>query len=148
MQENHRVLDGSDVIAGIHVPLNLHRIQVEHELRTGVIKLRQHFLQDATRPRELSAILAKSFSSVITLLRHTLIAAQEKCPLAQKEIIAKVAAMSGANARAFEAVSHLRESEAPDASPLPVYGEYLAAIETVISALDRHVPKHQWQCCW
>src|SRR2546423_6574113 len=145
MQENHRVLYGSDVIAGIHVPLNLHRIQVERDLRTVVIKLRQHFLHDATSPRELSAIVAKSFSSVITLLRHTLIAVEEKCPTAQKELIAKVAAMSGAKATAFEAVSHLRESEAPDASPLPVYGEYLAAIETVISALERHVPKNQWQ---
>src|SRR5579885_2680816 len=34
IQRDHRVLFGKDVVAGIHVPTNLHRIQVEHELRT------------------------------------------------------------------------------------------------------------------
>jgi predicted nucleotidyltransferase len=145
MQENHQVLYGNDVVAGIQVPLNLHRIQVEHDLRAVLIKLRQHFLHDAGNPAGLSAILAKSFSSVMTLLRHTLIAVQEKCPAAQKEVIAKIASMSGANAKALEEVSHLRESEVPDASVSGAYSEYLAAIERVISALDRHAPKHQWQ---
>ena len=145
MQDSHQVLYGNDVVAEIHVPLNLHRIQVEHDLRTVLIKLRQHFLREAGNPRELAAILAKSFSSVMTLLRHTLIALQEKTPASHKDVIAKLAAMSGANARAFEAVLHLRDSEAPDISVVHAYGEYLAAIEAVISALDRHVPKHQWQ---
>src|SRR5258708_3963354 len=31
MQQSHRVLYGSDVVAAIHVPMNLHRFQVEHE---------------------------------------------------------------------------------------------------------------------
>jgi len=145
MQENHQVLYGSDVIEGIQVPLNLHRIQVEHDLRTVLIKLRQHFVRETANPRELSAILAKSFSSVMTLLRHTLLAVQAKAPPAPKEVIERIAVMSGAKARAFEAVLQLRDSETPDANVAPAYGEYLAAIETVISALDRHVPKQEWQ---
>src|ERR1700687_3053838 len=37
MQQSHRVLHGSDAIAGITVPMNLHRVQVEHELRTTLV---------------------------------------------------------------------------------------------------------------
>src|SRR5258708_9130136 len=44
MLQSHRVLYGPDVVSGINVPMNLHRIQVDHELRTFLLSLRQHFL--------------------------------------------------------------------------------------------------------
>ena len=44
MQDSRRVLYGPDAVAGIEVPMNLHRVQVEHDLRTLLLKLRQHFL--------------------------------------------------------------------------------------------------------
>lgn len=146
MQQSHRVLYGSDVIAGISVPMNLHRVQVEHELRTLLLKLRQHLLREAGNPRELGAVLAKSFSSALTLLRHTLIAFQEQPPGAIKDVFVRVAALTATSAPAFEAVQRLREAKSLDPDTvLPVYDAYLAALEKVIAALDHHLPKHQWQ---
>jgi len=146
MQQSHRVLYGSDVIAGISVPMNLHRVQVEHELRTLLLKLRQHLLREAANPHELGAVVAKSFSSALTLLRHTLIAFQEQPPSAIKDIFARVAALTATSASAFEAVQRLREAKSLDPDTvLPVYDAYLAALEKVIAALDHHLPKHQWQ---
>src|SRR5258708_26526092 len=78
MQHSHRVLYGSDAIARITVPMNLHRAQVGHELRTLLLKLRQHFLHDAGNQQALGAVLAKSFSSTLTLLRHTLISFEDQ----------------------------------------------------------------------
>src|SRR5450432_2549149 len=40
MQDNRRVLYGTHPIANFHLPTNLHRVQVEHELRTVLLKLR------------------------------------------------------------------------------------------------------------
>src|ERR1700731_2289173 len=94
MQHSHRVLYGSDAIAGITVPMNLHRVQVEHELRTLLLKLRQHLLHDAENQKELAAVRAKSISSAITLLRHTLIAFKEKPPSEAREVFARVAALT------------------------------------------------------
>jgi len=146
MQQSHRVLYGSDPVAAIKVPMNLHRLQVEHELRTLLLKLRQHLLREAENPHELAAVLAKSFSSALTLLRHTLIAFQEQPPAAASEVFARVATLTAANAPAFAAVQHLRHSSGPDKDTvLPTYDSYLAALEKVIAALDRHLPKHQWQ---
>ena len=146
MQQNHRVLYGADVVAGITVPMNLHRVQVEHELRTLLLRLRQHFLRDAENQRGLGAVLAKSFSSALTLLRHTLIAFQEQPSNAAGEVFARVAAVTGANAEAFEKVQRLREAKSLDEDEvLPVYDGYLAALEKVIAALDHHLPKRQWQ---
>jgi hypothetical protein len=146
MQQNHRVLYGADTIAGITVPMNLHRVQVEHELRTLLLKLRQHLLHDAENQKELAAILAKSISSALTLLRHTLIAFKEKPPSEAREVFARVAALTTASAQAFEAVWRLREAKSLDKDAvLPVYDAYLAALEKVIAALHQHLPKRQWQ---
>ena len=146
MQQNHRVLYGADVIAGITVPMNLHRVQVEHELRTLLLRLRQHFLREAGNQRELAAVLAKSFSSTLTLLRHTLIAFQEQPPSASGEVFSRIAALTAASAPALEAVQRLREAKSLDGDAvLPVYDGYLAALEKVAAALDHHLPKRQWQ---
>jgi predicted nucleotidyltransferase len=146
MQESHRVLYGTDVVAGINVPMNLHRVQVEHELRTLLLKLRQHLLRDEENQQELGAILAKSFSSALTLLRHTLIAFQERPPAGASELFARIAALTGASESAFESVGRLREAKSLDKDAvLPAYDGYLAALEKVIMALDHHLPKGQWR---
>jgi len=146
MQQNHRVLYGSDVIAGIRVPMNLHRVQVEHELRTLLLKLRQHLVREAANPHEVAAVLAKSSSSALTLLRHTLIAFQEHPPSAVSDLFARIAVVTGADASAFEAVRRLRQAQRLDTDKvLPVYDDYLSALQKVIAALDHHLPKRQWQ---
>src|SRR6267154_6709467 len=146
MQQSHRVLYGTDVVAGISVRMNLHRVQVEHELRTLLLKLRQHLMRDAGNQHELGGVLAKSFSSAVTLLRHTLISFREQPPEAANELFARIAALTGASAPAFEAVGRLREAKSLDKDAvLPAYDGYLAALEKLIMALDHHLPKRQWR---
>src|ERR1700678_2754958 len=60
IQRSHKTLFGADVVAGIHVPMNLHRVEVEHELRTTLLRLRHHFLLGSDNDDELRAVLAKS----------------------------------------------------------------------------------------
>ena len=146
MQQRHRVLYGSDTIAGISVPMNLHRVQVEHELQTLLLKLRQHLLHHSEDQKELAGVLAKSISSAVTLLRHTLIALKEQPPSGAHEVFARVASVTTADASAFENVWRLREAKSLDRDAvLPVYDAYLTALEKVIAALDHHLPKRQWQ---
>ncbi len=45
MQDSRRVLFGSDPIADLHCQPILHRVQVEHELRTALLKLRNAYLR-------------------------------------------------------------------------------------------------------
>jgi hypothetical protein len=103
-------------------------------------------LREAGNPHELGAVLAKSFSSAVTLLRHTLIAFQEEPPSAANDVFARIAALTATDASAFAAVRRLREAKRLDTDTvLPVYDAYLNALEKVIAALDHHLPKHQWQ---
>jgi predicted nucleotidyltransferase len=146
MQQSHRVLYGADVVAGIKVPMNLHRVQVEHELRTLLLKLRQHLLREPENHKELAAVLAKSISSALTLLRHALIALKGEPPTEAREVFRRISSLTTANASAFENVWRLREAKGLDKDALlSMYDAYLAALEKVIAALGHHLPKHQWQ---
>jgi hypothetical protein len=145
MQESHRVLYGPDVVAGISVPMNLHRVQVERDLRIILLKLRQHFLHRAKNQKELAGVFAKSVCGVLTLLRHTLIAFDEKPPAGARELFARIAAITGADATAFEAVMEYRETRKVRGDVFAVYGAYLRALENVIRALDQQIPKREWR---
>jgi predicted nucleotidyltransferase len=145
MKHDRRVLYGKDAVAGIDVPMNLHRVQIEHDLRTMILKLRQHYLRAPGNAKELSPVLRKSFSGVLTLLRHTVIAFGEDPPAGERDIIARAATLTGSNASAFEALLPLRETGEFHGEIVPVYGAYLKALEKISSALDKHLPKREWQ---
>jgi predicted nucleotidyltransferase len=144
MQESRRVLYGADVVAGVPVPMNLHRVQVEHDLRTLLLKLRQHFLLTGQKESELRTAEAKSSSSVLALLRHTLIAFDEEPPATAQEVFARIAALTGADAEAFTAAFKLRDRHAHVDDIVRTYGQYLNALTVVVSALDKRVPKQEW----
>ena len=145
MKHGRRVLYGKDLVAEIEVPMNLHRVQVEHDLRTMVLKLRQHYLRAPGNSKELAPVLRKSFSGVLTLLRHALIAFGEEPPLAERDIIARAAALTGSNASTFDALLNLRETGQFHGEIISVYGAYLKALEKISSALDKHLPKREWR---
>lgn len=145
IKQGRRVLYGEDLVARIEVPMNLHRLQIERDLRTVLLKLRQHYLRAPGNAHELGPVLRKSFSGVLTLLRHTLIAFGETPPVHAKEIIARAVALTGADSSGFEPLLHLRESGELHGDIVPAYGAYLKALEKVLHALDHHFPKREWQ---
>lgn len=145
IRDAHRVLYGKDPVAAINVPMNLHRVELEHELRTALLKLRQHFLLAADKPRELTSVLIKSTSSIITLLRHVLIAFDETPPATRAEVVSRASAVTNADANALNAALKVRESPQSNHDVVAIYGAYLQAIEKVVNALDHLIPKHEWQ---
>ena len=145
MKQGRRVLYGEDLLAAIEVPMNLHRVEIEHDLRTVLLKLRQHYLRAPGNAHELAPVLRKSFSGVLTLLRHTVMVFGETPPVPAHEIVARAAALTGADQHAFDALLKLRESGEFHGEITPVYGAYLKALEKVLHALDHHFPKREWQ---
>lgn len=145
MKHGRRVLYGEDLVAGIEVPMNLHRLQVEHDLRTILLKLRQHYLRAPGNAHELAPVLRKSFSSVLTLLRHIVIAFGEQPSAHAHEIVARAATLTGADQSALDVLLKLRETGEFHGEIVPVYGSYLKALEKVLHALDHQLPKREWQ---
>ena len=148
IKTRHDVLFGEDVVRDIEVPLNLHRVELEHELRTLLLKLRHHYLFAHEDETQLRTILAKSVSGALTLLRHAVFAVDGKMPASNRSALPRAAQLLGFEPAAVEAVIRLRETK--DYKPsrdnlVSIYESYVIAISSAIDRVDELAPTDQWQ---
>ncbi|HTZ47479.1 MAG TPA: nucleotidyltransferase domain-containing protein [Verrucomicrobiae bacterium] len=141
----HRVLYGSDPVAGLEIPMNLHRVQVERDLRLLLLRLRQHVLHAGKNELEYTTILKRTASGVLTLLRHTLLAFGEEPPAEPSAIFERIGAVTGAEAGAFQAAYDFHEGQGLADDSFVVYDHYIHALEKVVIAMDRLIPKTEWK---
>jgi hypothetical protein len=145
IQHSHRTLFGGDVVRDIKVPMNLHRVEVEHELRTTLLRLRQHLLLSRDNEEELRTVLAKSVSSVLTLFRHALIAVGENPPHAKPQLLEHVAEVFKVEVRPVRTILQLRNDPHLQMSVREHYFAYMDVMTGVTRAIDRFEPKRKVQ---
>ena len=102
MQQHHRVLFGDDVLKDLQIPMDLHRVQVEYELREKLILLRQHVLLASNNESRLWDLLLRSAPSFSTLFRHALVAMGDGKQVTRREAVTSLAGRVG-----FDASSHI-----------------------------------------
>jgi predicted nucleotidyltransferase len=141
----HRVLFGNDPVGELEIPMNLHRVQVERDLRLLLLRLRQHVVHAGKNEIEYTTVLKKTASAAMTLLRHTLIACGEEPPAEPSELFERIAGVTGADASAFQAAYEFHEGKELAEDSFVVYDHYIHALEKVVIAMDRLVPKKEWK---
>jgi hypothetical protein len=139
MQQHHRVLFGEDVLQGLQIPMHLHRVQVEYELREKVTLLRQQLLLAEDSNSRLWDLLLRSVPSFVTLFRHALIALGNPAPAGKREAVHTLSKQVGFDLSAINQVLDAREHKAglkrPDIKDL--CARYVAAVEQVTSVVDK-----------
>jgi hypothetical protein len=145
IQRSHKTLFGQDVVSGIHVPMNLHRVEVEHELRTTLLRLRQHLLLSPDNEEELRAVLAKSISTVVTLFRHALIAVGTDPPREKAQVLDQVGDIFGIEVGPLRTILDLRNQGSHSDKVVELYHPYMNAIQRVAHELDVRAPKRHLQ---
>lgn len=138
MKQHHRVLWGDDVIQGLQIPMQLHRVQVEYELREKLILLRQHLLLAGDDKRRMRELLVRSVASFATLFRHALIALGETPPLSRREAVVRLSSRLGFNPSAIEQILDVRErkGDGERLHAVEIVSGYLDAVEKVTAAVD------------
>jgi hypothetical protein len=140
IKAHHRVLFGEDLFAHLDVPMTLHRGQVERELRTNALRLRQTILT-TSNGEDYLRLMTSSISSFAALFRHALLALGEKPPEDKRSAIERMAALVGADAKPFETVLDVREGKLRESQvdvPATLRG-YLALVERVTDEVDRRL---------
>ena len=141
MKARHRMLEGADFLAELEVPMVQHKLQVEREWRTNVIRLRQSFLRWRGGRSELAELLIASGSSFGTLFRHALIALGQQAPNSAREAADRLAKLVALNAAPFHRVLDLREGKtaAGELNLEAVVGPYLDLLNSVAEEIDRRL---------
>ena len=138
MQQHHRVLFGENVLKDLHIPMDLHRVQVEYELREKLILLRQHVLLAADKESRLWDLLLRSAPSFSTLFRHALFALGGSNQVTRREAVSTLAERVGFDASTILQVLDVRERKADrkNINVVDLAARYLAAVEKVTAAVD------------
>jgi hypothetical protein len=141
MKARHRILAGPDFLTELEVPMARHKLQVERELRTSVIRLRQSFLRWSGRRTELEELLIASASSFGTLFRHALIALGQEAPNSAREAAARLAKLLAADAASFHRVLDLREGKSAggELNLESLLASYLDLVTKVAEEMDRRL---------
>jgi hypothetical protein len=141
MKSRHRILFGENVLAGIDVPLHYHSIQVERELRTDWLRLRQAILAAPKKPKVYLEIMVSSFSAFAALFRHALIALGESPAETKREAIDRIAKFSAADPAGFQTILNLREGKVRgrDIDIEKTLNQYFAFVEAVTDKFDKQL---------
>jgi predicted nucleotidyltransferase len=139
MKAQHRMLVGEDFFAELSVPLGLHKMQVERELRINVIRLRQSLLRWRGRKSELAELLIASSSSFGTLFRHALIALGREVPISMRDAADQLTKLLGVNGAPFQVVLDLREGKSGggEINLERVVASYIDLVTNVAEEIDR-----------
>ena len=139
MQMHHRVLFGEDVIQGFRIPANLHRMQVEYELREKLALLRQQLLLASGNDSRMWELLTRSVSSFVTLFRHALMVLDQAAPHRKREAVHALSQQIKFDPSGVLDVLDVRERKVnrKKLDVKDVFSRYLAAVEQVTTAVDR-----------
>jgi hypothetical protein len=141
MKSRHRILYGTNVLAEISVPLQYHSIQVERELRTDWLRLRQAILAAPKKPKVYLELMVSSFSAFAALFRHALLALGEAPPETKREAIDRIAQFSGADPGGFHTILGVREGKLKerDIDADKTLNQYFSFVEAVTEKFDRQL---------
>ncbi|HVB59080.1 MAG TPA: hypothetical protein VNE63_21955 [Candidatus Acidoferrales bacterium] len=139
MKRNHRMLFGPDFLENLVVPMHLHRLQVERELRAAWLRLREAVLVAPPKRKVRLGIMLASVSGFCALFRHALFALGEPMPATKSGAVDAIAALAGADPSAFRSILELREGKRKEREidAEAALQTYLEFVEVVANEVDR-----------
>lgn len=138
MKERRKVLWGRDVIAGLQVDRRHYRTEVEHQLRSKLLRLRQQSAGVLSDRNALLKLCLDSVSTFCVLGRHALVLSGRAAGWKKREITEHLADAAGVDMAPFHTLLDVREGKAApqEVDPDTLFGNYLKRIQDLITFVD------------
>jgi predicted nucleotidyltransferase len=139
MKERRRVLYGLDLIADLKVDHRNHRVLVEHELRSKLLRLRQQGARVLSDPVALLKLCLDSVSTFCVLGRHALLAAGIEPRGGRRAVLHQLAHTLPADMASLETLLDIREDKpgVDPGDPGELFAQYLICIQGLVAFVDR-----------
>ncbi len=137
MKERRRVLFGPDVIQDLAIDRTFYRAQVEMELRSKLLRLRQKAADVLSSPPALLRLMIDSVPNFLVLARHALLVSGLPSGWRKREIVRHLHDI-GADPAPFDTLLDLRDQNklAGDVNPQALFASYLKQIEALVHHVD------------
>jgi predicted nucleotidyltransferase len=139
IRHRHRILRGSDPVAGLRTTPEHLRHQLEREARGLLIQLRASYAASASDGRALAAVVTDSVGSVLALFRALLRLRGATVPDDPAALVTATAEVAGLGARALAwAVAQRTAPKPTRLAPYdPIAAQYLDAVQGFVDFVDR-----------
>jgi predicted nucleotidyltransferase len=138
MKERRRVLHGPDLIQDLAIDRTFYRAQVEMELRSKLLRLRQKAAEILFEKAALLRLMIDSVPNFLVLARHALLVSGMPSGWRKREIVRHLPDM-GADGTPFDTLLDLRDQSklARDVDTEALFASYLKQIEALVGHVDR-----------
>jgi hypothetical protein len=122
----------------LEIDRSFYRAQVECQLRTKLLRLRQKAGGLLSDKDALRRLLADSVSTFCVLFRHALLLHGVTGPSRKRDIVSSASQHFGIDGAPFLSLLDQRENKvkAKEIEPEPLFARYMIQIEKVIDAVD------------
>ncbi|MDZ8118523.1 nucleotidyltransferase domain-containing protein [Pontiella agarivorans] len=143
IRECHKILYGDDVVSDLEIGTENLRLQIEHELRGSLIKLRQAYLLTGGKSKAVADLMVESLSTFLVLFRASLRLFADEIPQKKFQALEKLGAHLSFDPSVFQTVQQLKDGtkKAKSCDVETLFNTYLTTIECVIDAVDAEIHK-------
>ena len=143
IKSQHRLLHGADLVSGLVIDDRHYRAQVEYQLRSKLLRLRQKAGGVLSDRHLLLHLMADSVSTFFVLARHALILSGQSPVWPKRDVIEAARTAFGVDPEPFLALLDLREGKRKEREidPHPIFAAYLAAIDCLVLVVDQLSPR-------
>jgi predicted nucleotidyltransferase len=139
IKSHRRVLYGLDVIADLEIDRSFYRAQVEHELRSKLLRLRQKAADALSKQDALLRLLMDSLSTFCVLGRHALTLKGRETRFRKEEVIADLEKVLGIRFDGFSTILSIRGNGklSEGTSAVLLFEKYLKEIDALVRFVDQ-----------
>jgi len=134
----HKTVYGPDIFAALEIAKAPLRLQVEREIKTKLIHLRQGYISSLGKKENLSAVLVRSFTGSMALFRAIIKLLGKEPPVARAEVIAVIGSACGVDTDVFTDLLLLKAGRIRPAAPelYSLFERYYNALEATGKIID------------
>ncbi len=137
IKENYILLYGNDILKELEVNSQNVRLQCEQQLKGGLIRLYQVYLETGMREKKIRSLLINSLTSFIPIFRSLLRLKGKVLPTKKRDIISDLGKEFTVNADIFLKVLLMKEGKKIEDNLEKLFGDYLEEIEKLCIICDR-----------
>ena len=134
----HKTVYGPDIFTPLEIATAPLRLQVEREIKTKLIHVRQGYISSLGKKEHLSGVLVRSFTGSMALFRAIIKLLGKEPPVARAEVIAAVGSACGIDTAVFTDLLLLKAGRIkPDGPELhSLFERYYNALEATGKIID------------
>lgn len=138
IKDKHKILFGEDVFGKLEIKTGNLRLELERELKSKIIQLRESYILTGGEPKKVRELLIKSASTIMALMRGALRLYNITPPIKKLEAVAMLAEKIRFDVSIFTIIWGMKEGskESYRHNPDTLFEQYLGTVEKVTDTID------------